>query len=48
MSFKEYEKKRKEIALEIMELLKSKNLTVAISDDVIEYAKAEIHKRTYL
>lgn len=48
MSLKKYEETKKEIALEIINIFKSKNLTVAMADDIIEYTKNDIHRRTYL
>ena len=48
MSFEEYEEIKKEAALEIMEIFKSKNLSVALIDDVLEYTKQRIHNNTYL
>lgn len=48
MSLKEYEKIKKEIALEIMELFKSKNLSVALIDDAIEYTKQCVHRNSHL
>lgn len=48
ISVKEYEKIKREIALEIIELFKSRNLPVALIDDVIEYTGKIIHKSAYL
>lgn len=48
MPLKEYEKMRRETALEIMELFKSKNLSVALMDDVIEYTKQSVHRNAHL
>ena len=48
MSLKNYEKTRKEIALEIMEIFKSKGLSIALIDDVMEYTNQEIHNNAHL
>lgn len=45
---KGYEKTMKEISLEIMELFKRKNLSVALMDDVLEYTKNNIHRNAHL
>ncbi len=43
MLLKNYKKTRKEIVLEIMEIFKSKGLSIALIDDVMEFTKQEIH-----
>lgn len=47
-SLKEYEETKREIALEIIEVFKSKDLSVALIDDVLEYAKKSIHNSARL
>lgn len=39
-----WEDTKKEIALEIIELLKSKDLSVALIDNVLDYTKQHVHK----
>lgn len=48
MTLKEYEKIKKEIALEISEIFKSKNLSVSAIDDVLDFTRRYIHSRAYL
>lgn len=47
-SLKEYEKIKKETALEIIDIFKSRNLTVALMDDVLEHTKQVIHNNAHL
>lgn len=47
-SLKEYEKIKKETALEILDIFKSRNLTVALIDDVLEHTKQVIHNNAHL
>ncbi|MDU7031664.1 hypothetical protein [uncultured Robinsoniella sp.] len=48
ITLKKYEEMKREIALEILEVLKSRNLSVALADDTIEYTKRYIHRTTKL
>ncbi len=48
ISLEEYKQVREEIALEIKELFKGTSLSVALVDDVLEYAKNYIHRTTIL
>lgn len=48
MPFKEYEEVKKETALEIMEIFKSKNLSITLIDDMLEYTKRCIHNNAHL
>lgn len=48
MTLKKYEKLKKEIALEIAEIFKSKKISVAVIDDALEYTKQHIHRNSYL
>lgn len=47
-NLKEYESEKKEIALEIMRIFKSKDLSVALMTDVLDYTKQEIYKSAKL
>lgn len=47
-TYKKYQKLKREIALEIVEVLKSRNLSVALADDAIEYTKYYIRHTTKL
>lgn len=48
VTLKKFEEMKREIALEILEVLKSRNLSVALADNVIEYTKIYIHRTTKL
>lgn len=47
-SLKEYESVKKEIALEIMGIFKSKNLSVALMTDILEDTKRKIYRSAKL